>query len=154
MKNTCKLSTINLLRYQHLLTPRQIDGRKYLFDPVRKKNILLTPEELVRQLTIQYLNIEKGLPIARFSVEKQIKLNGTIKRYDIVIYGKDGKPFLLVECKRPEIMLDQNVCDQIARYNMVLEVPYLMITNGPKTFLFALNYADTTFEMITDFPAN
>ncbi len=144
---------IDLLGYQHLLAAKTIDGRTYLLDPVRKKPILLTPEEVVRQLTIQYLLVEKGYPLARFSVEKQIKLNETIKRYDIVIYDKSGNPFVLVECKRPKITLDQHTCDQIARYNLVLKVPYLMITNGPESFFFKMDYSAKSFENIVELPS-
>ncbi len=138
---------MNLLDYQDKLKVNAIDGQTYLFDPVRKKNIVLTPEELVRQLTIQYLHLEKGYSLGVFSVEKQIKLNDTIKRYDIVVYKK-GLPFILVECKRPEIKLDEAVCAQIARYNIVLQVPYLMITNGPDSFFFGLDDAGKAFDLI------
>lgn len=128
-----------------------MDGQTYLFDPVRKKNIVLTPEELVRQLTIQYLHLEKGYSLGVFSVEKQIKLNDTIKRYDIVVYKK-AAPYILVECKRPEIKLDAAVCAQIARYNIVLQVPYLMITNGPDSFFFGLDGAKEKFVALDVLP--
>jgi len=142
---------MNLLDYQDKLKINSVEGQTYLFDPVRKKNIMLTPEELVRQLTIQYLHIEKGYSLGVFSVEKQIKLNDTIKRYDIVIYKK-GLPHILVECKRPEIKLDEAVCAQIARYNIVLQVPYLMITNGPDSFFFTLDEVGKSFVIIPELP--
>ncbi len=142
---------MNLLDYQDKLKIKSIDEQTYLFDPVRKKNIMLTPEELVRQLTIQYLHLEKGYSLGVFSVEKQIKLNGTTKRYDIVIYKK-GVPFILVECKRPEIKLDEAVCAQIARYNIVLQVPHLMITNGPDSFFFTLSKDGKAFNLVNELP--
>ncbi len=142
---------MNLLDYQDRLKIKSIDGQTYLFDPVRRKNIVLTPEELVRQLTIQYLHWEKGYSLGVFSVEKQIKLNDTIKRYDIVVYKK-GLPFILVECKRPEIKLDEAVCAQIARYNIVLQVPYLMITNGPDSFFFGMDEAKEKFVALDVLP--
>jgi len=143
---------LNLLDYQARLNIKSKDGETYLFDPVRKKDIKLTPEELVRQLTILYLHHAKGYSLARFSVEKQIKLNDTIKRYDIVIYDKKGQPFILVECKRPEIKLDEAVCAQIARYNIVLQVPYLIITNGPDFFSFALDAGQQQFLRVDTIP--
>ena len=82
------MTKVNLLEFQDKLKVRSVEGQTYLFDPVRKKNIMLTPEELVRQLTIQYLHLKKGYPFGVFSVEKTIKLNDTTKRYDIVIYKK------------------------------------------------------------------
>lgn len=145
---------VSLLQFQNQLKVKSINGKTYLFDPVRKKDIQLTPEELVRQLTILYLHHEKGYPLGLFSVEKQIKLHDTVKRYDIVIYDRAGQPFILVECKRPEIKLNEAVCAQIARYNIVLQVPYLMITNGPDFFFFALNESAATFDAIGDLPLN
>ena len=145
------MTKVNLLDFQDKLKVRSVEGQTYLFDPVRKKNIMLTPEELVRQLTIQYLHLQKGYPIGVFSVEKTIKLNDTVKRYDIVIYKK-GLPYLLVECKRPEIKLDEVVCAQIARYNIVLQVPFLMITNGPDSFFFGLDEEKQKFVAQKEIP--
>lgn len=129
-----------MLAYQGALKIKREGEQTFLMDPVRKKAIVLTPEELVRQLTIIYLHEELGYPIGRFSVEKKITLHGMTKRYDIVVFDKQGRPFILVECKRSKIALDEAVCHQIARYNLVLKVPFLMITNGPHSFFYELNY--------------
>ena len=92
--------------------------------------MVLTPEEWVRQNTIQYLVKELNIPLSLINVEKQIKLHGTIKRYDIVTFNPDGSIHLIVECKADSIKISQDTFDQIARYNLELKSNYLMITNG------------------------
>jgi hypothetical protein len=109
---------------------REGAGQKLIFDPVRKKYVALTPEEWVRQHTLQYLITTKNFPAGLTSVEGNIKLYKTQKRYDIAIFDRQGKPQLIVECKAPDVVLNEAVVDQILRYNMVLGAPYLLITNG------------------------
>lgn len=102
----------------------------FVFDTIRKKWLLLTPEEWVRQHVINYLIIEKKYPASLISLEKEIELNGAKKRYDIVVYSKDLKPEIIIECKAPEIALSQEVLEQALRYNLILDVNYVFITNG------------------------
>lgn len=106
------------------------ENKPLIFDPVRKKFMVLTPEEWVRQHVLNFLLDEKKYPISHINVEKQLELNDTKKRYDIVVFNNDGSIHLIVECKRPEVAITQTTFDQIARYNMALNASYLMVTNG------------------------
>ena len=108
---------------------RDCDGGREVFDPVRRRWVALTPEEWVRQCTIQRLHGEGGYPLEVMQVEGTINLNGMTRRCDIVVY-RDGQPWMIVECKKSEVPLTQKVCDQACRYNTVLRVPYLLLTNG------------------------
>ncbi|RZL33710.1 MAG: type I restriction enzyme HsdR N-terminal domain-containing protein, partial [Pedobacter sp.] len=106
------------------------ENKYAIFDEIRKKFIVLTPEEWVRQHVVHHLIYDKKYPKSWINVEKLIKLNDLIKRYDIVIFNPDGSIFLLVECKAPEVTITQQTFDQIARYNLALKAKYLMVTNG------------------------
>lgn len=101
-----------------------------IFDPVRKRHVALTPEEWVRQQTIAMLHDSYGYPLELMQVEAAITLNGLTKRCDIVVYDSKVKPLIIVECKKEGIALTQKVIDQACRYNLVLQVPYLLLTNG------------------------
>lgn len=114
----------------------------YIFDEVRKKWLLLTPEEWVRQHLIHYLILEKKYPVSLISIEKEIILNDLRKRYDIVIYNKQLTPVVVIECKAPYIELDKNVVEQALRYNLIINAKYLMISNGVSDVTFnSLNQA-------------
>jgi len=106
------------------------DNRKYIFDEIRRKYILLTPEEWVRQNFIKYLVNEKNYPQQLISIEMEFKINKLSKRTDIVVFNTSGKPNLIVECKSPAVKVNQKTFDQIARYNMNFNVDYLVVTNG------------------------
>jgi hypothetical protein len=106
------------------------ENKVAIFDEIRKKFIVLTPEEWVRQHVVKYLLEEKRFPKSYINVEKVLKINGLTKRYDVVVFQPDGSIYLLVECKAPEVAISQNTFDQIARYNMTLKAAYLMVTNG------------------------
>lgn len=115
--------------------------RQQVFDIIRKKYVKATPEELVRQHFIKYLILEKGYPKNFISVEMSLKVNQLHKKADIVVFNKEIKPVLIVECKAPEIVLNQKVFDQIFRYNLELGVSFLVVTNGRKTFCLQYNKA-------------
>ena len=119
---------LNFKQYSFRFKNRE--NKPLIFDVVRKKFMVLTPEEWVRQNTIQYLVKELNIPLSLINVEKQIKLHGTIKRYDIVTFNPDGSIHLIVECKADSIKISQDTFDQIARYNLVLKSTFLMVTNG------------------------
>lgn len=108
------------------------EGQDYhrIFDPARRKYVALTPEEWVRQHMIQYLVTEKKVPLSLLVVEAGLKLFKTRKRTDLVVYGRLGKPLMIVECKAPDVKISEEVFDQIVRYNFSLRVPYLTVTNG------------------------
>lgn len=105
-----------------------------VFDPLRKKEVALTPEEQVRQWCIGVLSNDLGVPMHMMMSEAGLKLGDKQFRADILIYDRQARPMVVVECKRPEVELGQDVLDQAIRYNMVLNVKYLIITNGRQTF--------------------
>jgi hypothetical protein len=111
-------------------------NRNKVFDPVRKKWIEITPEELVRQHFIQYLLLEKKYPVSLMKMEHGIIYNKLNKRGDIVIYSHTGMPMILIECKAPTILLDEDVLMQALRYNIKLKAPYLVLSNGIQTICF------------------
>ena len=106
------------------------------WDPLRRKEVAETPEEEVRQWFITVLRYGMKVPEHMMMSEVSLKFGEKPWRADIVVYGRDGQPLLVVECKRPEVPLDQKVVDQALRYNNVLNVKYIVVTNGPKTFMF------------------
>ncbi|WP_277017386.1 type I restriction enzyme HsdR N-terminal domain-containing protein [Flavobacterium lindanitolerans] len=132
---------------------RNTEGRISIFDEIRKKFIILTPEEWVRQNVVQYLLQEKKYPKSYINVEKVIKINGLVKRYDVVVFQPNGKLFLLVECKSTDIAINQTTFDQIARYNMVLESEYLMVTNGLNHYFCQMDYKNEKYNFLKELPA-
>jgi len=128
------------------------ENKLYLFDPIRKKFIFLTPEEWVRQNTIQYLLVEKKYPKSLTSVERVITVKNRLKRYDIVIYNSDGSIFLLVECKAPNVRVTQETFDQIARYNSDLRAEYLMITNGLEHYFCKMDFEKQKYVFLKELP--
>lgn len=109
--------------------------RKTIWDPLRKKDVALTPEERVRQWCIGVLASGMGVPMHMMMSEVGFCLGGKQFRADVVVYDRKAQPLAVVECKRPEVELTAEVLDQALRYNMVLNVKYIIITNGTKTFI-------------------
>lgn len=109
-------------------------GMVMIYDVIRKKYVVLTPEEWVRQHVIHYLVEVKGVPMALIAVEREIELYGMRRRFDVVAFDRQGKTWLLVECKAPTVGLSRQVFDQAFRYNVTVEAPYVAITNGIKHF--------------------
>lgn len=105
-----------------------------IFDPIRKKWCVLTPEEHVRQYILYYLTTVAQYPAAMLAVEKQIRINNLVKRFDIVVYNRQHQPWLLVECKAPEIALDEQTLHQLLNYNSTMNCNYWMLTNGHQTY--------------------
>ena len=143
---------------QKLNLPEQIfrfkeeKNRTYIFDDFRKKYVLLTPEEWVRQNFLMYLVTELDFPKSLISVEAGLKLYARLKRTDSVVYDKKGIPVLIVECKAPEVKLDEKVFDQIVRYNMALQVNYLVVTNGLDHYCCQLDYKKNTYNFLKTIP--
>ncbi len=108
----------------------------YIWDPLRKKSVRNTPEEQVRQWFISVLHEGMGVPEHMMGSEVALRHGAKEYRADIIVYGRSAKPVMVVECKRPEVTLDQEVVDQALRYNNELDVKYIVITNGGKTFIF------------------
>ncbi|MEP2935140.1 MAG: type I restriction enzyme HsdR N-terminal domain-containing protein [Gilvibacter sp.] len=129
------------------------ENNTLIFDPVRKKFVVLTPEEWVRQHVLAFLTEEKKIPLALISVEKEIKVHRTRKRYDIIVFRSDGQLALIVECKAPSIAISQETFDQIARYNLALDASYLMVTNGLNHYYCTQNHEAKTYEFLREIPS-
>ena len=125
-------------------------GKEFIFDKVRKRWVMLTPEEWVRQNFLQYLVLVKKYPASLIAVEKEIELGEIKKRFDIVVYDKNHLPWMIIECKEMSGVLDKKVLEQVLRYNISLQVPYLVITNGSYCYAFAV--ANNKLEEIDDLP--
>lgn len=115
------------------------DNREF-FDPVRKKWVPATPEEEVRQQFIQFLLTVKQIPASHLSVEREITVNGLSRRYDLVVFDEEGKPWMVVECKAPHVKLTQEVMEQAGRYNSTLRAPIIGITNGKENKFFRVDF--------------
>jgi len=149
---TTKEVPIDYMVYQDQLLIGQKKNKASVFDPIRKKQIIITPEEMVRQLMICYLIHNQQYNKNRISVEKKLLVNGLDKRFDLLVYDAQVSPYLLIECKAPEVPIRQGVFDQIARYNLALKVPYLVVTNGLKTYCCKINYTEENYDFLPDFP--
>jgi hypothetical protein len=123
-----------------------------IFDVIRKKFIVLTPEEWVRQHVIQWLLNEYQIPANRMVVEQSFQVHGMTRRSDIAVYLPSGALWLLVECKAPEVSISQTTFDQIARYNTILESTYLMVTNGLNHYFCSLNAAADGYQFLPNLP--
>jgi Type I restriction enzyme R protein N terminus (HSDR_N) len=146
------LLDIDFLKFQPMLQLSKSDGRRTVFDPIRRRNVVLTPEELLRQLVLLYLLEEKKYAPGRVRVEMGLEVNGLQKRCDLLVFDAALRPWLLVECKSPKVSLTQAVFEQVARYNLPLQVPFLAVTNGLATAVSALDYEAKAFSFLTDFP--
>ncbi len=108
-------------------------SKRYIFDVIRKAWLLLTPEEWVRQNFVAYLTTTLGYPSTLIALEKEVVLNGLRKRFDVLVYDKNHQPWMMVECKAPEVKLSEDVLQQVLRYNISVPVKYVVITNGEAT---------------------
>ena len=134
------------------LKTKLVEGTTQVFDQVRKKYLVLTPEEWVRQHFIHYLNQEKNYPLGLMGVEKMVKYNSMKTRADIVLYTTDGKPNMIVECKAPDVEITQDTFNQIARYNFKLRVEFLVVTNGMKYYCCKMDYKTNDITFLKEIP--
>ena len=123
---------------------QEINEIIYIFDEVRKKNVILTPEEWVRQNFLHYLIYDLSYPKTKIAIEKEFKINERKKRFDLLVFGRDAQPFLLLECKAQKEPLNTKVLDQCLRYNQHYGVPYLVISNGDYTHAWQLEQGKAT----------
>ncbi|WP_158826475.1 type I restriction enzyme HsdR N-terminal domain-containing protein [Mucilaginibacter lacusdianchii] len=144
------LQPLHLPPYPFKLTDQ--NGQLYIFDDIRKKNLLLTPEEWVRQHFVQYLVQVKGYPKALIKLEGGLRQNGIARRSDIVVFNTDGNKILMVECKAPGVEITQKVFDQIARYNITHRVPVLAVTNGLQHYYCFINFEKSNYQFIEELP--
>ena len=142
---------LNLPSYPAKILKR--NGKNVIFDPLRQKYVALTPEEWVRQHFVHLLTDFKGYPKGLLANEIQLNLNGTKKRCDTVLFNKDLSARMIMEYKAPNIEITQAVFDQITRYNMVLKVEYLIVSNGMRHYCCKIDYNTMQYTFLPDIPA-
>lgn len=141
---------LNLPSYVHKI--KETDGKTYIFDAIRKKYLVLTPEEWVRQHFINLLLNHYGYSKSLLRLEGGLSYNKLQKRTDIVVFDNEGKPFLLVECKAADVPINRAVIEQASRYNLTMRCPFLVVTNGINTFCFKINFETGKYEQLKDLP--
>ena len=129
------------------------ENKTCIFDPIRKKFVVLTPEEWVRQHAVRFLEQELGYPLSLINVEKTIRINSMPRRFDIVVFSRTGAIDILVECKAPEVEITQAVFDQAARYNLTAGARYLMIPNGLEHYFCAVDYKNGRYDFLQALPS-
>jgi len=144
------LLPLNLPPYPFKIT--ETEGTLSLFDPIRRKEIIITPEEWVRQHYVQYLINQKGYPRSLIKLEGGHKLNGMPKRTDIIVYNTEGEKILLVECKAPSVKIDQKTFDQVARYNIVQRSNLIALTNGLEHYYCRIDFEANNFKFLVELP--
>jgi hypothetical protein len=143
---------LDLMRFKDFLKIKRENGKRLIFDPIRRKWLVLQPEEMIRQLVLHFLVEEKHYNIARINLEKGLKVNDLGKRFDLLVYDQALQPFLLVECKAPQVAITQDVFRQASWYNMPLKVRYLLVTNGIDAYCCALDYEKQGYEFLDEVP--
>ena len=150
MMQKYEMLALNLPSYSFKIS--KTEGKTYIFDVLRKKYVALTPEEWVRQHFTHYLLEHKGYPQGLLANEIQLNLNGTKKRCDTVLYNRDLTAKMIVEYKAPNVEITQAVFNQITRYNLVLKVEYLIVTNGIRHYCCRIDYATHSYTFLPDIP--
>ena len=144
------MQALNLPTYQFKI--KSNENKLFIFDIVRKKYVVLTPEEWVRQHFLHYLIEEKKYPISLIAVEKKLTINNLTKRTDILIFNTLGNPEIIVECKAPKVPISQHTFDQIARYNLKLNAAILVVTNGLDHYYCTLDSENETYQFLKEIP--
>ena len=132
---------------------KKVNGRTSVFDLIRRKFVALTPEEWVRQHFVNFLVTEKSYPQTLIANEIQINLNGQKRRCDTVVYNREAEPVMIIEYKAPYVNVTQAVFDQIARYNIVLKVKYLIVSNGINHYCCRMDYQKQTYDYLPEIPS-
>ncbi|MES2456753.1 MAG: type I restriction enzyme HsdR N-terminal domain-containing protein [Bacteroidota bacterium] len=143
-------TALNLPQYPFKITLK--DTQHFIFDELRKKHLVLTPEEWVRQHFIQYLILEKKFPRTLIQIEGGLQLNKLQKRTDIVIFNNHGDRIMIIECKAPSIKISQATFDQAARYNSVHKTKWLVVTNGLMHCYAQIDHSLESFQFVKDLP--
>ncbi len=146
----CRMQKLNFPAYDFRF--KSSENKVAIFDDIRKKFVVLTPEEWVRQHVVRYLIDGVGFPKSRVNVEKLLKVNGLTKRYDVVVFHADGSIFLLVECKASHVSISQETFDQIARYNLTMKADYLMVTNGLHHYFCRMDFENSRYQFLRELP--
>ncbi|MCU0323774.1 MAG: type I restriction enzyme HsdR N-terminal domain-containing protein [Spirosomaceae bacterium] len=145
-----KLETLRLPTFDYKI--KEIKGKNCIFDVIRKKFLILTPEEWVRQHFIHLLINQFNYPKSLFRIEGGLRYNQLQKRSDILVYNAEGNPFLLVECKAAEVAINQAVIEQVTRYNLTIKAQFIVITNGINTFCFEADWAKNSYRQVQSIP--
>ena len=145
------MQKLNLPNYPFKL--KKNEKHILIFDELRKKNVVLTPEEWVRQHFVQFLIQEKRYPVSLIALEKELIINNLKKRTDILIFSPNGLPDIIVECKAPKIKITQTTFDQIARYNLKLNANFLIVTNGLQHYYCKLDVKNKSYIFLQDIPS-
>lgn len=127
-------------------------NKTYIFDEIRKKFVLVTPEEWVRQNFIQFLIQVKNYPPSLMAVEKKVDINNQPQRFDLLVYSRKGKPWLMAEFKSPEIKISQQAFDQVVRYNMALKADFVLVSNGLQHYFCQMNYEKNNYTYLKEVP--
>ena len=146
----CKVQRLHFPSYNFRF--KNSENKTQIFDEIRKKFVLLQPEEWVRQHCIHFLMQTKHYPKSLINVEKQLKIHKLSKRYDIIIYNPNGSVQGIVECKAPNVKISQVVFDQIAQYNLALNASFLMVTNGINHYYCKMDYTSKNYQFLESFP--
>ena len=141
---------IDLLKYPLLF--KDEGGKRYVFDPLRKKYLLLTPEELIRQKFVKYLIEDKGYPKSLFRLEGGLKYGQMSKRSDIIVYDKNTLPFLLIECKSYKVKITQQVFEQVSVYNQSVRARFCGVTNGLNHLFYEVDHEKNSITMLKEVP--
>lgn len=149
-----KKINIDLLQWKNELIISQNAGKTFVFDPIRKKKIVLQPEELVRQLMVQWLLNRSNFNRNNIQVEKLIIIHQLKRRFDIVVYDKNIRPYILIECKAPDVRIAQATFDQIAVYNMAISAPFLIVTNGLETYCAIMDHKSKSYVFMDEIPVS
>ena len=128
------------------------ENKYYIFDEIRRKFVVLFPEEWVRQHVVQFLMQEKRYPKSLINVEKEIRVHQLKKRYDVVVFNPNGSIAIIVECKAPDKTITQKTFDQIARYNRVAKADFLMVTNGQYHYFCQMDYENEHYIFLNELP--
>ena len=144
------METLNLPTYEFRTTER--NGKRMIYDPLRDRYVRLTPEEWVRQHFVQYLIQELDVPGGLVAIEASFQYQDQPRRADAIVHDRHGDSLLLVECKAPRVSINQDAFDQCARYNIVLEAPYLVVTNGHIHYACAIDFEDRSYSFLDDLP--
>ena len=143
-------TALNLPQYPFKISKKE--DKYFIFDEIRKKHLVLTPEEWVRQHFIQYLIQEKQFPASLLQIEGGLNLNQTKKRSDILVYNNLGEKIMVIECKAPSVALTQATFDQAARYNSVYKTGWLVVTNGLQHFYAKIDHLNESFLFVEELP--
>jgi hypothetical protein len=131
---------------------KEDNGKKYIFDEIRRRFVLLTPEEWVRQHMVNFLVNTKSYPRQLISVEKGFQQNRNRQRYDLLVFNRKGEPMMIVECKAPGVEINQHVFDQAGRYNSTHKAEFMLITNGLKHYCCSINITNKQYSFLHEIP--